>query len=167
MREGHASRTAQYNALFRALESALPEARRLFEDDLARTFLSAPLRLTVALAALPGLREFVPAYIDRRWPGARTCVVARTRLIDDTISSWVEGCEQFVVLGAGFDTRAYRLTELRDLSVYEVDHSRWLAEFAYRFDRRWRECEVFGLALRRVVHAERLPDHRWVAEAGG
>jgi hypothetical protein len=37
MREGHASRTVEHNALFRALESALPESRRLFKDPLAPT----------------------------------------------------------------------------------------------------------------------------------
>jgi hypothetical protein len=35
MREGHASRTAEHNALFRALESSRPESRRLFKDPLA------------------------------------------------------------------------------------------------------------------------------------
>ena len=42
---------------------------------------------------------------------------------------------------------------------------RYLAEFVYRFDRRWREGELFGFILRRAVHAEPLPYHRLVAEA--
>lgn len=123
MREGHASRTAEYNALFRALESSRPESRRLFADPLARAFLSWPLALVDRLAMVPGLGELVPRFIDHRWPGVRTSVVARTRLIDDAIAAALgEHIEQLVILGAGFDSRAYRLPGLRGITVFEVDH---------------------------------------------
>lgn len=123
MREGHASRTAEHNALFRALESSLPEHRRLFEDPLARSFLGWRLGLVARLADLPGLGELVPWFIDHRWPGVRTALVARTRLIDDWIATALgEPIAQLVILGAGFDSRAYRLPELRGIAVFEVDH---------------------------------------------
>ena len=123
MREGRGSRTAEQNALFRALESTLPESRRLFEDHLARTFLTWPLTLVARLAVVPGLRELVPWLIDNRWPGVRSSVVARTRLIDDAIAASLgEHLEQFVILGAGFDSRAHRLPCLRGITVFEVDH---------------------------------------------
>jgi methyltransferase (TIGR00027 family) len=123
MREGRGSRTAEQNALFRALESTLPESRRLFEDHLARTFLTWPLTLVARLAVVPGLRELVPWLIDNRWPGVRASVVARTRLIDDAIAASLgEHLEQFVILGAGFDSRAHRLPYLRGITVFEVDH---------------------------------------------
>jgi methyltransferase (TIGR00027 family) len=123
MREGHASHTAEHNALFRALESSLPENGRLFEDPLARTFLEWPLAIVARLAVLPGLRELVSWFIDHRWPGVRTSVVARTRLIDDAIAASLgEHIEQLVILGAGFDSRAYRLPGLRGIAVFEVDH---------------------------------------------
>ncbi len=123
MRKGLASRTAEHNALFRALESSLPENRRLFTDPLAHAFLRWPLSLVARLAAVPGLREAEPGFIDHRWPGVRSSVVARTRLIDDAIAdSPGEQIEQFVILGAGFDSRAYRLPGLRDITVFEVDH---------------------------------------------
>jgi methyltransferase (TIGR00027 family) len=137
MRQGRASRTAEYNALFRALESSQPEGRRLLHDPLAGAFLAWPLSLAARLGALPGLRGLVPWYIDRRWPGPRSAVVARTRLIDDAIAAELHGSsaelhgssgplreqpEQLVILGAGFDTRAWRLPGLRALVVFEVDH---------------------------------------------
>jgi methyltransferase (TIGR00027 family) len=123
MRQGRASRTAEHNALFRALESSLPEGHRLFQDPLAAAFLSGPLSVVERLARLPGIRSWVPWFIDRRWPGVRTSVVARTRLIDDAIvKSLGEGFEQLVLLGAGFDSRPYRLRGLERLAVYEVDH---------------------------------------------
>jgi methyltransferase (TIGR00027 family) len=123
MRQGRASRTAEHNALFRALETALPAGRRLFEDRLARGFLSWEFDLVARLGAVPGLRELVLGTIDRGWPGTRSSLVARTRLIDDAITEALrESPEQLVILGAGFDTRAYRLPGLRALRVFEVDH---------------------------------------------
>ena len=123
MRKGQASRTAEHNALFRALESSLPESRRLFEDPLARAFLAWPLALVAQFAVVPGLRALVPWFIDRRWPGVRSSVVARTRLIDEAITASLgEHTEQLVILGAGFDSRAYRLAGLRGITVFEVDH---------------------------------------------
>jgi methyltransferase (TIGR00027 family) len=123
MRPGRASRTAEQNALFRALETTRPVGEPGGEDPLARHFLTWPLTLVGRLAAMPGLGRCVPALIDRRWPGVRASVVARTKLIDEAIETAVgQGIEQLVILGAGFDSRAYRLSSLRALDVYEVDH---------------------------------------------
>jgi methyltransferase (TIGR00027 family) len=123
MRQGHASRTAEQNALFRALEAARPAGKRLFDEPLARAFLRWPLTLVVRLGDFPGLHQVLPWYIDYRWPGVRSSVVARTKLIDDTIAgSFDEHIEQVVILGAGFDSRAYRLPSLRRVTVFEVDH---------------------------------------------
>ena len=123
MRDGHASRTAEHNAFFRALESDLPVSRRLFTDPLARSFLTWPYAIATWIARAPGLRELVPRFIDTRWPGVRSSLVARTRLIDDVIAaSLVAPIEQLVILGAGFDSRAYRLPSLRNVTVFEVDH---------------------------------------------
>ncbi len=128
MRKGQASRTAAYMALFRALESSLPESTRLFDDPLARAFLSWPLSAVAGLAAVPGLGRALPWIIDRRVPGARSSGVARTRFIDDAIAAGLrEHLEQVVILGAGFDSRAYRLPDLRGVTVFEVDHPDTLA----------------------------------------
>jgi methyltransferase (TIGR00027 family) len=90
---------------------------------MARRFLAWPLALVARLAVLPGLRDLVPWLIDHRWPGVRSSVVARTRLIDDVIAASLgEHTEQVVILGAGFDSRAYRLSGLGGITVFEVDH---------------------------------------------
>ena len=123
MRDGHASRTAEQNALFRALESSRPERERVCHDPLARHFLTWPLTLVMHLAAIPGGRTFATSYIDRHWPGVRSSVVARTRLIDDAITAALANhIEQLVILGAGFDSRAYRMPRLGAIDVFEVDH---------------------------------------------
>src|SRR5262249_21136996 len=89
MRDRRPSRTAEHNALFRALETSLPEDRRLFRDPLARAMLTWPLSLVGQLASVPPFRAFALWFIDHRWPGVRTSVVARTRLIDDTTARWL------------------------------------------------------------------------------
>ena len=44
---------------------------------------------------------------------------------------------------------------------------RYLEEFVYRFDRRWREGEMFGFVLQRAVRGQPLEYRRLVAEATG
>ena len=96
---------------------------RLFDDPLARRFLTWPLSLVGWMGRLAGVRRLVSWYIDRRWPGVRSSVVARTRLIDEVITaSLQQTTRQVVILGAGFDSRAYRLPSLRGVPVFEVDH---------------------------------------------
>lgn len=123
MKEGQASRTAEYMALFRALETTAAPARRLFEDPFASAFLPLRFRLVVGLSRFPLAGAIIRAYIDRRWPGARTSAVARTRFIDDAAEAALnERIEQVMILGAGFDARAYRIAPMRRISVFEVDH---------------------------------------------
>jgi hypothetical protein len=42
---------------------------------------------------------------------------------------------------------------------------RYLDEFVYRFDRRWREGELFEFVLNRAAHGDPLPYQRLLAEA--
>ncbi|HVU86911.1 MAG TPA: SAM-dependent methyltransferase [Pirellulales bacterium] len=123
MKSNQASRTAEYMALFRALESGRAPQDRLFDDPFACEFLSPNLRRVVSAARLPVFGSWIPWLIDGRWPGARTSAVARTRFIDDRlIAALDEGMSQVVILGAGFDCRAYRLPQLSRTRVFEVDH---------------------------------------------
>jgi methyltransferase (TIGR00027 family) len=120
---GQHSRTAQYAAFFRALESRRPVRQRLFDDPLAVAFLDRSLRAAVVAAGLPAVGPALPWLLDRWIPGPRPSAVVRTRLIDDALRSAVAaGVEQVVILGAGYDTRAYRMPELQPLPVFEVDH---------------------------------------------
>jgi methyltransferase (TIGR00027 family) len=120
MQPGRASKTAEHNALFRALDRLLPRDERLVDDPLSEGFLSWKYRSVTAAARLPGVARGVRRILDRQWPGVRSSVAARTRLIDGL----VEAAEQVqvVILGAGYDTRVYRLESLRGRTVFEVDH---------------------------------------------
>lgn len=122
------SRTAEYMALYRAMESARPSGDRLFTDPLAVHFLGPSLRRAVALSRIPFLAPAIAWYADYRAPGARTSAIARTRFIDDIVCRDVrDGTRQVVTLGAGFDCRFYRLQELGSVAGFEVDHPSTLA----------------------------------------
>lgn len=138
MNPDSASRTAEIMALFRALESVRrTPPPRLFCDPFARYFLGLPLRTVVELARLRPVARALVTYIDRRWPGAITSGVARTRLIDDALTDALrDDVAQVVILGAGFDCRAYRLSGLSATRVFEVDHPATLAVKRARLARR-------------------------------
>ena len=55
-------------------------------------------------------------------PGFHEHIISRTRFIDDLIEkSAKEGVEQYVILGAGYDSRAHRLDLPPALKIFEVD----------------------------------------------
>jgi len=109
-------------ALFRALETLRSKGERLFDDPFARDFLAPSLRLALWIGGQTSVRVLC-ALIEKRWPGALTSGIARTRLIDDIASTAIiEGTRQIVLLGAGFDARPYRLSGINKVVVYEVDH---------------------------------------------
>jgi methyltransferase (TIGR00027 family) len=122
------SSTAQNMAAFRALESGRPVGERLFCDPFARRFLPRWQRALLTFVRVPSLRALIERYADDRAPGARTSAIARTRLIDDWLRDEVAaGARQVVLLGAGFDCRALRLTELSGIDVFEVDRPAMVA----------------------------------------
>ncbi|HEX2685072.1 MAG TPA: SAM-dependent methyltransferase [Kofleriaceae bacterium] len=123
------SRTAQYVAMYRAFETDERRRTPLFRDPYARGFLSPGMAFLVQAARAPIMRGLIERYTDRRAPGARTAVIARTAYIDDAVRSAVAaGVDQVVILGAGFDCRAHRMPELRGAAVFEVDHADTQAE---------------------------------------
>jgi methyltransferase (TIGR00027 family) len=136
MRQNGASRTAEYMALFRALESARSPSTRLFEDPLAHGFLRPSLRAVVRASRTPLGDAPVRAFIDWRWPGARASGVARTRLIDDALADALRaGLDQVVILGAGYDCRPYRVPGLETTRVLEVDRPATLVAKKARLER--------------------------------
>jgi methyltransferase (TIGR00027 family) len=117
-----ASRTAEQVALFRALETARG-GDRIFTDPYAARFLGGGYRLAARLARLRPVGRGLARYIDGRWQGTHASAVARTRLIDDLVAGAVTaGCRQVLLLGAGYDSRAYRLPALAAARVFEADH---------------------------------------------
>ena len=123
MKADKASQTAQYMALFRALETTLPAKKRLFIDPYAVSFLDGKLQLAARLSPLSFVRRYVQRTIQKKIPGAFSSGIARTRYIDDLLQQTLQHhIQQVIILGAGFDTRALRLNSLSNIPVIEIDH---------------------------------------------
>jgi len=123
LESGKPSKTAEFMALFRALESTYPRERRLFEDPLAVRFLSPALKTVVYASKAAPAQKFVVWLLDSFFSGARASGITRTRLIDDyLIRGTQDGSKQVVILGSGYDSRAYRIAALKNQKVFEVDH---------------------------------------------
>jgi methyltransferase (TIGR00027 family) len=106
----------------RVIETYYPEDKRLFDDEFALKLLPFGWRVFLRLVYLPGLRSVVLSLRERRMPGTLGAILCRTRYIDDVLRTFLEeGIEQLVILGAGFDTRAYRIPGLDQAQVFEVD----------------------------------------------
>jgi methyltransferase (TIGR00027 family) len=105
--------------MVRAMESYTPENQRLFNDPLVIHFL--PWLAQLAIRTAPIRSRFI-VWFDHKAPGIRGALLCRTRAIDDAVRMAVDrGLRTIVILGAGLDTRAYRLAELASLSVFEMD----------------------------------------------
>ncbi len=121
MLKDKASWTAEMTATFRALEFIRPGKDRLIDDPYAVQFLRPSLRLLLKSGLLSRFALWL--MVDRRFPGASVTIVSRIRFVDDCLEKAIgDGIEQLVVLGAGYDSRAYRFAGLKQRKVFEVDH---------------------------------------------
>ncbi len=120
MKTGKPSRTSEGTTATRAAEMRRPEKERICHDSLARHFLSDFHR---NLGRFPFLSRTHRWLVERRCPGLRGGILARTRYIDERLAACLDdGLQQLVVLGAGYDSRAYRMATCRRVTVFEVDH---------------------------------------------
>jgi methyltransferase (TIGR00027 family) len=115
------SKMAEVVALIRAGESEKPEDERICYDPYAICFASP--EMLEFMARDPEKYKAEREQMERNLPGYTNSVVARVRYFDDIIKlSAQKGLEQLVIMGAGYDTRAYRIEELEKVHVFEVDH---------------------------------------------
>jgi methyltransferase (TIGR00027 family) len=115
--------TAEGAAALRAAGALIRDPELRGPDHLAGRFIAPGPRMT-ALIKVPGLRRLAFRVIERTLPGGVWFEIARTRGMDDFLREEVMGgARQVVILGAGFDSRAYRMADvLAGTVVYEVDH---------------------------------------------
>lgn len=115
------SKTAMGVAVHRADESTRPEGERICYDPYAVYFISSEMRHS--LAHNPDkVKEAMDKY-NRYLPGLSNSIRAKVRFFDDFVKKSIdEGLEQLVVLGAGYDSRPYRIAGLNKIRVFEVDH---------------------------------------------
>jgi len=111
MKEDRPSLTAQRVAVRRAAHQLLDHPKVL-EDPIALKIIGDP--------SLSEIQSQQPESVTSRH--LRAFVVARSRFAEDALSEAVKrGLTQYVILGAGLDTFAYR-SPYPTLRIFEVDH---------------------------------------------
>ncbi len=118
MKKEKPSLSAAGVAGFRAIEAQKPEAERLFYDPYAHLFVPGGIAWPISKWVIEsGLYE-------RMAPGAAAYILLRERYIDDFLKAQlVQGLGQVVILGAGYDTRAFRIPGIEKTRVFELDES--------------------------------------------
>jgi len=122
MIEGEESETALVAARLRAAHQVIDSAPRILDDPICVGLVpgssEAELRAAAGLMATPFMQTL------------RTSFVLRSRIAEDALADAITtGASQYVLLGAGFDTFAYRPTSrlgrdphTRPLRIFELDH---------------------------------------------
>jgi methyltransferase (TIGR00027 family) len=97
---------------------------RVVSDPLAAKLLPRGYRdLVIAAKRSPRVSRAVMKGIARASRNLSRHLALRTRAIDDVVvSEALAGTPQLVLLGAGFDARAWRLDQLAKTTVFEIDH---------------------------------------------
>jgi len=114
MREARPSRTAYMVAMRRAAHQIFDNPK-VFDDPIALAILG------------PGAEQRLrsePRFLNRLGRAVRASMAARSRYAEDQLARAIErGTRQYVILGAGLDTFAYRNPHPQpDLRVFEVDY---------------------------------------------
>ena len=118
------SKTSIYTAAGRAVGAREPDLCARNPDYLAEKLLGDPSTLDVDHPAVRALSlSYEIAIQDLEVVTAVRMMTVRTRFIDDALERAIaNGAAQVVVLGAGFDSHAYRCQELlAGVRVFEVD----------------------------------------------
>ena len=108
--------TAQGVAKQRLIESIAKPEERIINDPYADRFV-----LGASFIKLMGHKLNV-WLAEKLVPGFHEHLISRTRFIDDLVKkNSASGVEQYVMLGAGYDSRAHRLELPSSLRIFEVD----------------------------------------------
>lgn len=118
------SRTAAYVAAGRAIGAREPDPDVNNPDYLAERLIGDPGNFDLDLPVMHALAlSYDEAMQDIEIAGTVRAMIVRTRFIDEALERAVTaGAGQILILGAGFDSHAYRCQPLlRNLRVFEVD----------------------------------------------
>ncbi|AKN17554.1 hypothetical protein MHAE_03875 [Mycobacterium haemophilum DSM 44634] len=121
MARNPAAQTAFGPMVLAAVEHNEPPGRRLVDDDLAGLFVPRPLRWLVGATRSDVFRRLLISSSEWSGPGLWANLACRKRFIGDLLQAAGNDIDAVVILGAGLDTRAYRLTRQVRIPVFEVD----------------------------------------------
>jgi methyltransferase (TIGR00027 family) len=102
-------------------ETNLPEDERLFQDPYAEYFFPENIR---EMTRNTDWVKAERAKFEALLPGVNGALAARIRYFDERLMALIEtGLKQIVIIGAGYDTRPYRIQGVKEnCKVFEIDH---------------------------------------------
>ena len=108
--------TAQGVAKQRLIETIADADKRVINDPYADSFV-------IGSGFIKLMGHKLNIWLSEKLaPGFHEHLISRTKYIDELIQkSAVNGTEQYVILGAGYDSRAHRLELPSSLKIFEVD----------------------------------------------
>ena len=108
--------TAQGVAKQRLIETIADADKRVINDPYADSFV-------IGSGFIKLMGHKLNIWLSEKLaPGFHEHLIARTKFIDELIQKRaVNGTEQYVILGAGYDSRAHRLELPSSLKIFEVD----------------------------------------------
>ncbi|MFI6076343.1 class I SAM-dependent methyltransferase [Actinoplanes sp. NPDC051343] len=122
MKRPAAAQTAFGPMVIAACEHARPPGQRLFDDPDAARILPAGPRVIARLCRWKPAYALLRNATDREAPGLWASMLCRKRYADDQVRAALrDGIRQFLFLGAGLDTRPYRLVLPAGARAFEVD----------------------------------------------
>src|SRR5262245_37532758 len=128
MEEGRPSLTAVMVAMIRAAHLLLDDEPKILRDDLALG-LSGVGNETALRGALDRLQAEIaqrstPEFAHSLFRSLRAFTTWRSRYVEDALETAIQhGVAQYVILGAGLDSFAYRRRDVTEMvRVFEVDH---------------------------------------------
>jgi methyltransferase (TIGR00027 family) len=134
-----AAQTAFGPMVIAACEQFLPADQRLFDDSDAVRLLSPGQRVVVGACRWNPVYRLLVRATDSKAHGLWASMLCRKRYADDKVRDALhDGITQFVFLGAGLDTRSYRLVAPAGARSFEIDLQ---ANIDYK---RRRLTEVYG-----------------------
>jgi methyltransferase (TIGR00027 family) len=104
-----------------ALEQGFPQDRRILTDNLAYSVLPLGTRVFLRLLRPQWARNWLVRMSEKTSPGIYGGILCRKRYIDEKLLESLDRVDAVVNLGAGFDTRMYRLGALARTRVWETD----------------------------------------------
>lgn len=146
MKQEKPSYTAEVVASYRAVESLKPEHQRVCYDPFAIHFLRTSFRWVCKLGPL--VQPLFWLLAERNFSSDVAQGIGRTRFIDDYTKQCIDnGIQQMVILGAGYDSRAYRIEGIKEkVKVFEIDHP------ATQSDKKAKLINLFGALPSHVTY---------------
>jgi len=104
-----------------AMEQSFPKDQRIVVDDLALQILPLSVRIVTRVMEIGFIRDWLINYTEKITPGIWGGILCRKRYINDKLNDMSDQIDGMVNLGAGLDTRVYKLNLISKLPIWELD----------------------------------------------